>query len=99
MSSASPQGGALLIMPQDHQGSLSASLSVIAGLKDTYDPDKDSKSGFLASWVDASVGPSGTWTATCIDPSPAHHCSLCLHLLLQVPNSSTRHASHALHGP
>ena len=41
-------------------------------------------------------GLSGTRTATCWDPSPAHPCSLCLHLLLQVPKSS---ALHPLRGP
>ena len=41
-------------------------------------------------------GLSGTRTATCWDPSPAHPCSLCLHLLLKVLRSS---ALHPLRGP
>ena len=41
-------------------------------------------------------GLSGTRTATCWDPSPAHPCSPCLHLLLQVPKNCVLHP---LHGP
>lgn len=43
--------------------------------------------------------PSMNWTATCWNPSLAHHCSLCLHLLPGVPKRSVCQVLHALQGP
>ena len=59
---------------------------------------RNKSQGLPLEQSDILLGPSGNWTATCWDPSLAHHCSLCLHLLPRVPKSSFRHALHALPG-